>query len=479
MNESAGIEELARRIAGLAKKPVLSRAEHTEAQRIMREMKKLGLSNEQISALSDGKWTTSTVKGYTTGIKAPESSAWHDEARILQAMISSGMSLGDVSNAVRMHDELASRGVSIQDVASVLSAADAASMDLATLVQQTKAIAEEGLTPQQVREHIDLRRELIAAGLTPESLPTLTELARRYGEAEKALQAVSSYNSLQEIQAEIQKAERHAKSLADQRASAEKELANTRRTLAKEKNGLEALHEAERLGFGSTELTQLARLSDACGGPKAVLKMVKKNTDLRQLDKDLEQAEQELDRTQAMIQKLEAEYAHLKTAVDFCSKLIREHKFGFDAISAVFSAAQKYGEVLGVLKAIDTFGSIAALSGRLRDLQSKVAERDKVAVELKARCDEQLAELDRLHGTCLKVGAEVARVESRLNDSTEVRKVFDFISNAAPAGFDDGGPVALPLAKALQRWVIAHEEHLPHSYNAKSGLESLIRDLGA
>ena len=51
------IEESAKKFVTLADEPTLSKAEHEEVRELMRQLKKSGMTNKEISELSKGKWT--------------------------------------------------------------------------------------------------------------------------------------------------------------------------------------------------------------------------------------------------------------------------------------------------------------------------------------------------------------------------------------------------------------------------------------
>ena len=61
------IEELVKRFVTLASKPTLSKAEHEEARQLMQKLREAGMSNKEISNLSKGRWTPSTVVNQRNG----------------------------------------------------------------------------------------------------------------------------------------------------------------------------------------------------------------------------------------------------------------------------------------------------------------------------------------------------------------------------------------------------------------------------
>ena len=140
------IEELAKEFATLAGKPTLAKAEHEEARELMRQLKKSGMTNEEISWLSKGKWTTSTVKFYTPGIKSAQPSSWQNAISLLDSLISASMTLDNVEMAVSLHADLKSSGVSIDQMVDLVCAADSASIDLTDLVEQYEEFKQLGIS---------------------------------------------------------------------------------------------------------------------------------------------------------------------------------------------------------------------------------------------------------------------------------------------------------------------------------------------
>ena len=99
------IETLVAKLQLLAAKPSLSAAENAEAQALMQSLKAQGLSNEEISKASNGRWSMSSVKGYTTGIGAPSPNPWHDAVSALTDLIAANLSVDDVKAALAVFSD--------------------------------------------------------------------------------------------------------------------------------------------------------------------------------------------------------------------------------------------------------------------------------------------------------------------------------------------------------------------------------------
>lgn len=67
---SKSINAVSNQFIALAKKPKLTKSERHEAWQLMGFLKQAGLSNDEISELSGGKWSPNSIKFYTKGVKA-------------------------------------------------------------------------------------------------------------------------------------------------------------------------------------------------------------------------------------------------------------------------------------------------------------------------------------------------------------------------------------------------------------------------
>ncbi len=116
------LDELVKRFKALASKNSLTKAEQKEARDLMRELKKAGVANGEISELSSGKWSPSTIKYYTPGIKPLHPNEWDSAVKLLNAMIASGLSLDHVETAVAISDQLQVAGVSLSQLVDLFFA---------------------------------------------------------------------------------------------------------------------------------------------------------------------------------------------------------------------------------------------------------------------------------------------------------------------------------------------------------------------
>ena len=78
----------------------------------------------------------------------------------------------------------------------------------------------------------------------------------------------------------------------------------------------------------------------------------------------------------------------------------------------------------------------------------------------------------------MEVGAEVGKVEGELAASRQWRALMNLIKDPAVADYATYGPTALVFTVALLKWVSSNEGNFKSSYDIKSGLQSLIKQLG-
>ncbi len=150
------IDALAGRFMTLAKKPKLAKSERNEARQCMVALKQEGLSNEEISELSGGRWAPNSIKHYTKGIPSP-STQCDSVVQLLQNLNAYGLTLGDVEKTVETYEGLKSHDIPLESITDVLFAAECSSMDIADLMHQYQLIqVGHGLIDTSFKSHDQL-----------------------------------------------------------------------------------------------------------------------------------------------------------------------------------------------------------------------------------------------------------------------------------------------------------------------------------
>ena len=337
------IEELAKKFIVLASKFTLSKAEQEEARDLMRQLKGAGMSNEEISKLSKGKWTPSTIKFYTPGIKAADPSPWQDTISLLENVISKGLTLEDVELAANVDRYLKDKELTLEQIVDLVIDADSDSVNLGTLASMHKELKESGLSFKDVTETLSFKKQLEERNWTIDSLAPLIELAKNYGEPAQVIEAFSQYTSLIELKEKISAANSELESVNLEQVSANQHLDETQSELSRIQESLKAYDEVNKLGFSEPELLKLSNLAKKHGTVKKILNEVEAYADYAEINEGINEAKTKLSNIEAKIGQLEISYSHLKTATSMCDALIHQYKFGLDAISTIYSMAKKYG----------------------------------------------------------------------------------------------------------------------------------------
>jgi len=472
------IEESTKKFVALASKETLSKAEHEEVRRLMKQLKKMGMSNNEISDLSGGKWSTSTVKFYTPGTKVDNPSPWQDAATLLNKAIAADLTLEDIGNAAEVFDYLEEQSLDLDAVVSFMQNAHSASLSFVDLIQQHMIFTETGVSPFKVIEFLEAKKILDGKGISFDSLKQLSELAGKFGDTQAVYEALSAYGSLKEVEVKVDDTEKKLENIHEETASAEQKLQETQDRLSGLTKPLESYQKALELGFGEDELDGLAILADKFGGPKAVFQVLKGYVDYSEINNKVSQAQSELITLESEVNKLNVEYGHMAAAVNMCRTLINDYKFGLDIISTTLSLAEKYGEPLIVLKSVETYGKLEVMQEELVRLESKVIKRKELLAQLEGKNDEALKQFESLNAIAMKTGAEVSKVESKLEESKHLHRVIVLINDPASASYQEYGQLAVAILKSILKWITNNEKHFRYPNITKSTLQDLITELG-
>lgn len=472
------LEETISELVSLAGKESLSKAELTQARQLMRTLKGGGMSNLEISAISNGKWSESTVKGYTKGVKAKSPSQWQNIAQLLNDVINTGMGLDDLDTAVVIIEDLKERGVTLDDIVEILLTVDSASISLDILVQLAKTMKEGGLKPNDVTDTVEMKKQLAENGLSLDCMPTLVKLAKAHGEPQEIINAFSAYGSLSEIKKEVEVAQDKLGELKSNIDSLDQKAQQAEASLLELEKPLKAYEKVSAIGFDEEELGNLANLSANCGGHKAVLQSVELYTNYQEIKEQVEKAKSELSTLKTETGKLTTKYNHLKSSTDMCDSLLRKHKFSIDAIVTILSTAEKYGQPINVIKALDTYGSINLMLNKQYEAEGRVQETEKLLHQLEGQYQAALEQIESLNAITLKVGVEVNKLENKLASSKLAAKMISFVNSPSSASYVDYGHIVVVFADAILLWVRSNNHNFKSAFSIDTGLKSLITELG-
>ncbi len=472
------IEELVKRFKVLASKPKLSKAELKEARGLMLALRQAGMTCNEISELSGGRWSPSSIKFYTPGIKVSHPTQWENAVGLLDKMTSSDLTLEDVEKTLMVNEKLKSCNVSLDNIIDVLFTAESSSLEVADLVCQQEIFKEHGLSPGKLSEALNAREELTVKGFGLDSLMPLLEAVDTYGDAPVVLEAVSTYGSLLNLNDQVEAAKSDLEKSHVTRDDVERQIKEGEGKLVKMDAMINACHKVSELGYDEQVLTDLAELSEKFGGPKAVLQALKAYADYNGIENNILDAKAQLADLKSELCKLTTAHSHLATAINICVKLVNEHNFGIDAIDMLFSVAQKYGGPLEVLKAIEIYGKIESMQERVERLEGNIAGLKQKIDHSEGEYQDTLNKLQSLNALALEVGGSLGKVYCQATDNLYINRLIKLINDPFGADYGNHINVAMVMGISLKNFVTKHEANFKHRNHIKDGLAYLIVDLG-
>ena len=249
-------------------------------------------------------------------------------------------------------------------------------------------------------------------------------------------------------------------------------------TLSQLYEPVEALGKVEQLGFGVNEFEKVAALVQKYGSAKKLLDAISTYDTYADIQDKVNKEKANLTNLKATTQTLQLKHAHIQTAVNMCEKLTSECDFGLDAVSAILAAAEKYGDPITVLKAVEAYSKLEVILREIDKQQGIISTNKKETAQLEGKHEDTLKKLKSLNDLALNVGSEVGKVQAEMAASDYLKKLLMLINEPYSAEYSDHINTAILVALSLRHWVIKNETKFKNCNHIKSGLEFLVRELG-
>ena len=523
------LESTTRELKMLASKEKTTAPELDRAKDLMVELKGMGMSNSEIAELSGGRWSESTAKGYTRGVKASDPQSWQSTTALFSEMLAKNLTLADVSNARSIAVELEGLGSSLADVVSLMedlkregvnvaqvkkaidiqtqleqvgtSPAEIAGfvkelrnecVEVPTLVSIFSDWYEAGLTPAKVHSALSYMAQLKKAGLDLNALSRIAEVAGKFGGSGEVLEAVGKYGNLVELDQELQKRQQRSDIQAAEMESRTHDLDNAGRKLEKLRQEIAAREKAlaiyERLkvaGFDEKTLAELAKAAGKYGKPPQVLMAINRFGDLSKIKAVDIEWRNKIKRKRESLKSLEKQRMQVKEPLEMCKNLL-ERKFGLSAIQMIDATARKYGEPIKVMEAIEKYGAIVEIDQKSAQAQAALAEIEGKIEVLKETFAQQnarnrtiLDQFETLNAKAIEVGRAVGSVEERLKVDPMSRNLMALLQNPTSASYEDSLPLILAVLNRITAWAAIYKSKFRYSSLVNGNLEELLKNLGA
>ena len=431
------LESIIGELRGLSKMKPLPREGVEEAKRIMTRLREMGFTNMEISELTDGGWSESTVKLYTRGSTVKDPSPKNNAMKLLTDIVDRGLTMDRIGEALSLLEELSAKSLTIGDASGLLEEAKRFKVDVAELFRMHKEMRACALTVEDVKNALAYKAELESAGFTIDALPKLREASKAYGGFAKVIEAVVSYGKLETLKVETEKVALNKSELNKKVEELKKLVEDLERRKAGAEDALKTYEELRKMGFEAENLKMLSEASSKYGGVEETLTAINTYTNLKKLEEELSKREGEKGAVETELKMKQAEYAHLQSVIAMCDKLLYDLKFSIPAITDIYDVAKNYGEPIEVLKAVRAYGDMKMIEKNIEKLSSR-------KLELEANIDTLRGEVNRLKSASKELADGIATLFDPL-----VRRLDENLKT-----LNEG------LSKTSSTMLKAHEEHM-------------------
>lgn len=165
---------------------------------LMCELRRGGFLSREVSELSGGRWSMSTVRDYSSGWGGvADSSEKVGLMGVLRGLASSGCSVEDVSRFLTMERSVRAKGSSFEDVAELDSVLRASGSDPEVLLRMSRELIAWRLSVKQVRERIDFESEMISKlGIGYPDVALVASMCRDYGGLQGVKERIDLYKRI-------------------------------------------------------------------------------------------------------------------------------------------------------------------------------------------------------------------------------------------------------------------------------------------
>lgn len=362
------LEDIIHELQQLAKLRPLKGEQQAQARELMSELKRRDFTNAEISRLTG--WDESTIKqSYTRGVVAV-SSAHKDRAiDLLAELAARGLTLDSVEDFLPLRADLDDRNVKSDEVAALLQEARRAGIQTGELVRLPGELKHADLSLAQLKEALSIVESLGKLGYIFENLHAVMEAAKTHANPNEFLRAVAGYNSVTEIEAELQglnteKEEREktisALDIKIQALSSEKQ---------KIQGSLDLITRLEKDGIDEPTLKNLVDMSAKYGGVRGVTEAVKSYATLADIQSKIKEAKKQHSEAETQLKQVQADFAHLMPVVKMVETLLYDLKFSIKAVKDLFRVAKTYGTPVEVLEAVGKYGDLTVLQKDINFLE--------------------------------------------------------------------------------------------------------------
>lgn len=391
------VDDVIRELKSLSHQKPLNGAALEKFKEYCRFLRSQGFGNQSIAQTTG--YALPTIKEYTRGIKVTKTPAMAAIIELLSQMVDNNVTMDDVQRYLTMDKRLAQKGTSADKVATFMAELDEAKMDVsgaATLDSQIKSLRRNGISAEQILTLIQQLSQLGKMGISTENISAIADAAKKYGQADKVIQAINSYGGIADIQKKSAEKNAELSTIGKKIGDAKMQVLSLEAKKCEAQEDLDEYEKLKALGYNHETLREVVGASSKLGNPADVFRALKELSRLKGVEVAIKQMEQNKANVEADMKELQASHVHLQPVIKLCEELLYKHGFNIHAIEDLYKVAKKYGNPFEVLASLAKYEDAQALTSKiteLRDqeaaLQTRIPLLRKEEVELKERIEVQ------------------------------------------------------------------------------------------
>ena len=260
------------------------------------------------------------VKKYTRGEKVTSSIEKDRDMKLITEFARQGKTIKDLEENVKFTQLLDKNGL---DLASLLQFYDQVikqKMDISSILSLQKELSVQGKSPDEILKGIARSEELLSKGLNMENMASILDTANKFGGFENTMKALKEIQSLNELNQIINETKQYVKLFEDK----ERELVNKTREMEVKINVMGAYYHTTSIlvskGFDIGTLDSLIKLADTYGGPIELFNAIGTYQSLTLLENKRSELNEILRETQ---ERIDRKMALLRTKEHFIEKATR------------------------------------------------------------------------------------------------------------------------------------------------------------
>jgi predicted nucleic acid-binding Zn-ribbon protein len=391
------VEFAIRELQSLAKRHPLKGSDLENAKRFMATLREAGYTNQEISDLTKGAWSEATVKLYSRGTDVKDSTIKHTALNLLSELVSRGLTMNDVQSVLSLKRDLDSAGLKIEDLSLLLGEATRVGIDIKPLVQLFQDVRESlpEASIDDLANIIAYKTELVRLGIGTPELQNIVNALRNYGEPSKILVAISTFGSIKSIEEKIDKLSAEKDGLDAKVSSLRSEIEHLENKKATLQSSLEQYDNLRSAGF---DQAALAILADTCkkygDNVKPVLEAVNSYAKLIDIQLEVDEVQARKKEEEKKLKLAEGKYAHLQTVMGMSNTLLYDLEYSVSTIRQLHDMAKKYDSPEEVYNAVGRYGDLMKIEEQIQnllkkrtELESKIKEMHTQLVGLRGHAD--------------------------------------------------------------------------------------------